>query len=361
VIATAGSLTTITPITVAERPKTSLGGITFQADWTGLADLYTEVSITGATASTIDAQVDTDVVRIQQDYGRAYASRSRVYVFASTSSFATGLQTIFGADPSEAQILSRAAGIYSPMVDAVAIDWQKVAGDVPLSAARHELTHRMEHQLAQTGDLPAWFNEGNARFEELTVAGNQHTAVQGRFTAASMAATGTLLSLADMTSQAIWNARPDIGGFYQYYEAAEVVRLIRDRVGTAGVVRILELVGAGVTFDDAYAAVTGETVDRLAVSLAPRLAVSAATYPGIATAPDTTAGPGMQIVFYGFPPNSLMTYSVSGGGGTSGNRLALVTPYGTASTYLDQQWQPGTYTINAVYGGGTVTATAVKR
>jgi len=53
----------------------------------------------------------------------------------------------------------------------VFIDWPVVSVDAQLTAIRHELTHMMERQLAPQASLPAWFNEGNARLEELTIAG----------------------------------------------------------------------------------------------------------------------------------------------------------------------------------------------
>jgi hypothetical protein len=68
----------------------------------------------------------------------------------------------------------------------------------------------------------------------------------------------------------------------------------------------------------------------------------------------------MTIVFFGFAPASQMTYSVTGAGGSSVPRTVVVSAYGTAATYLDQQWQPGTYTITATYPGGSVSATGVK-
>jgi len=360
VTATFGGLSASAAITVAERPTATVGGITFQIDGTGAADVYTEIGITGAAASTIASQVDTDVAQIQSDYGRAYDSRSRLYIFASTPSYTNGLQTIFGYDPSLAQTLSTSAGIYSTGLDAVAIDWSKVSADVPLGAARHELTHRMEHQIAGFVDLPAWFNEGNARGEEYTITGNLHSAVLGRYDAASMAATGTLLSLADMTSQTAWNARPGQAGTYQYYEAAELVRLIRDRVSAAGVIRILELMGAGEAFEAAYADVAAESFATFAASYPARLRAVAPSYPGITTAPDTVAGPGLSIVFYGFAPGSQMTYTVTGPGASSAPRTVAVSAYGTASTYLDQQWPAGTYSVTATYAGGSVSATGVK-
>jgi hypothetical protein len=147
---------------------------------------------------------------------------------------------------------------------------------------------------------------------------------------------------------------------YQYYAAAEAMRLIRDRISNAGVIRMLELIGAGASFEDAYAAVTAEPFSAFSSSYAARIRAIAPAYPGITTAPDTVAGPGMSIVFFGFGPNTQITYTVSGAGSTSIPRTVAVSPYGTTSTYLGAQWQPGTYTITATYSGGSVSTTGVK-
>jgi hypothetical protein len=175
-----------------------------------------------------------------------------------------------------------------------------------------------------------------------------------------MAATVTLFTLSELSSQVTWNARSGQAATNQYYEAAELVRLVRDHISTAGIIRMLELMGAGEGFEAAYADVAAEPFSTFAASYAARLRAIAPSYPGITTAPDTVAGAGLSIVFYGFAPGSQMTYSVSGAGASSVPRTVVVSAYGTASTYLDQLWQPGTYTITATYAGGSVSATGVK-
>ncbi|HEU5288951.1 MAG TPA: hypothetical protein VFV20_11160, partial [Candidatus Limnocylindria bacterium] len=226
VTASAAGLSSSVAISVAERPTAFVGGISFQVDASGLADVHTESPIRDTDASTIAVQVDLDVVAIQADYGRAFATRPRLYVLGSTQTYAGALQTILGLDAARAQQLaSTSAGLYSPSVNAIAIDWSKVRDIVPLTTARHELTHMMEEQIAGGASMPAWFNEGNARWEELTVAGSQYIAMNGRYATASMAATGTLFSLSDLSSQSTWNARSGLAGTYQYHEAQEAVRL----------------------------------------------------------------------------------------------------------------------------------------
>ena len=358
--ATAGDASATLTITVAQRPLVQVSGMSFSLDGTGLADVYTEPSITGAVASTLATEVDLDVVRIQADYGRAFASRSQLYVLGSSTTYANALQAVFRYDPEEARQLSvTTAGLYLLGADAVVIDWSKVRGIVPLTAARHELTHRMEEQIAGAATLPAWLNEGNARLEELTAPGTGWLNMTITYGAASMAATGTLFTLADMTSQGVWNARSGLGGQYEYYAAAQAVRQLRDRVGMTGVLRILEVMSAGASLPEAYAFVAGEPFDAFAAAYPARTRAVAPSYPGIATATDTVAGPGLSIIFYGFLPGATVSYSITGGG-SAGYNTVRASDYGTYSSFLGSDWPAGTYTISASWSGGVVTTTATK-
>src|SRR5262249_5590089 len=154
----------------------------------------------------------------------------------TTSSFTQALQTILGLTQSEAATAGPAAtGIWEHNAtgQGIAIDWQKQSAALPVSAIRHELTHWMEHQI-MGGSFPAWFDEGNARSEEFTVANGQSRINQNKYGAASMAATNTLFTLADMTDINTWNNRAGLAGIVQYYAASQAVQFLRQDLGLAG-------------------------------------------------------------------------------------------------------------------------------
>ena len=359
VTATSGGASATVALTVAQRPIVDVSGLLFALDGSGRADVYTEPTITGSDASTFVAQVDQDVARVEGDHGRAYATRPRLFFLRTTATYANALQAIFEYDADTARQLSTTtAGLYLPSPNAVLIDWSKVRGSVPLSAPRHELTHMMESQIAGGAFIPAWFNEGSARLEELTIPETRYLAMVSAYGAASMAASGTLFSLADLRSQAAWNARDGLAGQFQYHAASQAVRQLRDRIGMTGTLRILGAMGAGMSFEEAYAFVAGEAFDAFAASYVARTLALATTYPGIATAPDTVVGPGLSIMFYGFRPGSLISYSVSGAGSSSSSTFA--TQYGTYVSFLGSDWPAGTYTITATWSGGVVTTVATK-
>jgi len=84
-----------------------------------------------------------------------------------------------------------------------------------------------------------------------------------------------------------------------------------------------------------------------------------ATYPNIATATDTSEGPGLTIMLYGFPPNTSVTLGITG---PSNNVPSArnVDQYGTYLTFLDSRFAQGSYTITATWSGGSVSASAAK-
>jgi hypothetical protein len=358
--ATAGPATGTASITVTPPATATVGGIAFRVDAGGPADIFTESSISAADVSKIVTQTGVDIAAIQTDYGRKFAIRPTLYVMATTASFTNAARTIFGSSQTEAQTLSTSLGFYAPNKHATATDWQKVlASQPPLSNLRHELTHMMEGEISGSVDLPAWFNEGNARLEDLTVTGSAYKVLTNRFGAASMVATGTALPLTDLVSQEAWNARPFPIGSFQYFEASQAAQLLRTDVGTAGVIRILEAMGRGQTFDAAYATVAGQPLSTFYATASMRIRAIAPTYPGIATAADTPEGAGMAFMFYGLPPNAPITVTI-GGAASSVPQSATASSIGTYSSYLNAGWPAGTYTFTATWNGGSVSSSGTK-
>ena len=357
VSATAGTVTATARITVVAPTTTTVGGISFRLDVSGPADVYTETTVSSTDSSSIVLQVNADVGAVQADLGRRFALRPKVYVLATASTYGTAMQTIFAFTPLEAQqIVTSSQGVFIRSSGAVAANWQSVSETKPLVTFRHELTHMMENQIAPNVDSVAWFNEGNARLEEFTVPGSQWRAMRARFGAASMAATNTLFAISDLTSRDVWNARTDPALNNQYHEASQLVQLLRNDLGQAGVLRILEQMGTGQSFESAYATQAGRPFSSFSVDAPARLRAISASYPAIATAIDNPRGAGLSFMAYGFTPGSQVTIFINGP--ASANPLTVtVASIGTYFTYLDASWPPGVYTVTASGAGGTVSAT----
>ena len=357
VTATAGTIMATASVTIVPPTTTTVGGITFKVDAAGPADVYTQTSISSSDSSSIVVQVNADVTAVQTDLGRRFAARPKVYVMTTTSSYGTAMQTIFGYSAAQAQqIATNSQGVFVAHAAALAANWQGLSRTKPVTTLRHELTHMMEHQIAANVDSVAWFNEGNANIEEFTIAGDQWDSMLSRYGASSMAATNTLLSFAEITSRDLWNARAEPALTNQYYQSTQLVQLLRNDVGQAGVLRILELMGTGQSFESAYAAQAGRPFSAFASGAATRLRAIAPSHPGVATATDNPLGAGLSFELFGFVPSSQVTVFVSGPA-SSTPRTVTVSSIGTYFNYLDSSWPPGTYTVSATSSGGTVTAT----
>lgn len=357
VSATAGTVAATARLTVVAPTTTTVGGITFRLDVSGAADIYTETTVSATDSSSILVQANADVSAVQTDFGRRFAVRPKIYVMTTTSTYATAMQTIFGYTPAQAQqIATNSQGLFKPGSFAVAANWQVVSRAKPLTTIRHELAHMIEHQIAPNIDSVVWFNEGNANLEEFTIPGDQWDTMLSRYSAASMAATNTLFAIPDITSREVWNARPDPALSNQYHQASQLVQLLRSDLGQAGVLRIIELMGAGQSFESAYAVQAGRPFSSFAVNAAARLRAVSASYPAVATATDNPRGAGLSFVLYGFTPGAQATLFINGPA-TSIPRTVTVGPIGTYFSYLDAAWPPGTYTVSATWSGGTVTAT----
>ncbi len=360
--ATTGTLSASVPVTVQGQQTRTVGGFTFVVQSLQGVDLYVQDAISVTDRSTLTTAAPADVVQVQADFARAYALRPQVYAFASTSAFTQGLQTVLGVSATQATTTGAVVtGIWvnNAAGESIGIDWQKQAVQLPVSAMRHELTHWMEHQIAGNGAMPAWFDEGNARSEEFTVANGQSRVNQNRYGAASMSATNTLFSLADMTDVNTWNSRSGLAGIYQYYAASQAVQFLRSDLGMAGVVRIIDLVAQGIAFSDAYTTVSAQPFSAFSSAYATRVRLLSLSYPGIVTATDTQRGPGMTIELYGFTPGAQVTMTIAGPV-SSVPATRTIDQFGTFTTFLDSQWPTGTYTITATWTGGVVTTTGVK-
>jgi len=155
------------------QPPITIGGLNFTVASGARADVYVETTIPKADATKLAAQVDLDVARIESDFGRAFTGRPVLYAFGSEGSANVGNLTIAHMDTQDAiDLAQKENGFYDPSTRAIFLNWFQFT-TVPLNTPRHELTHALIAQLA--GPLtfvPAWFNEGNARLEELTVPGS---------------------------------------------------------------------------------------------------------------------------------------------------------------------------------------------
>jgi len=255
------------------QPPITLGGLSFNPASTARADVYAETTITKNDAISIGAVIDGDIAQIEADFGRTFTGRPTLIVFASPRSAIIGIQTIALRTALEATQFANRAGLFDLQTGNVFLIWSNV-GRWPINTTRHELTHLLFHQIAGARTpLPAWFNEGNAVLEELTTPGSSWEASVFHHTAASAASLSpsALVPLAGLVSQGSWNVRVRPLSLFQYYEASEAARFLRQDVGAAGTMVILDLMRRGQTFDAAFLAMTGKSTETFASEFPARL------------------------------------------------------------------------------------------
>jgi hypothetical protein len=368
ITATAGNAFETIQLSVVPPVSVTKGGISFLRRTTGSTDFYAESTVSRFTAGAINTQINADVAKIQQDYGRSFAARPEVYLLATDSSYETAQTQILGLAPTFVSSLSIAdpvesAGVY--FQKRVAMDLARIGNSIPFTTARHELAHMMIDEITGDERVPAWLNEGSARLQEFTIPGALWWRTVEEHRAVSMAVNGRQLSTAELTSQGAWNSREGLLGRYQYAEASQIVQILRNEIGFAAQLQILTLIGAGRTFEESYAAVTGRSWADFAASVPERLR-ALATSPGIAFAPDTTAGAGPHgptFVIYGYAPNSSVTLSITGAatGFTNSGRFQVLDEFGVYWSWLGTNWPADTYTFTLTASGApTVTKTVTK-
>ena len=358
VTATFGTLTATAAVTVAATTLTT-GGFTFNIRTTASADVYVERTITTADAQTVATTVDADVTGVQRTYGRTFATRPPVYVFPTTSTYTTGLQTVLEMSAEEAAVAgAQTSGVFrwqtgpSGTTTRVGLNWERIKAERPVTTIRHELAHMMIQQVTQETEakpVPAWINEGSAVLEEFTISGTEYLRMRNRYTAASMVAARNYFTVADLTSQDTWNARTGAAATAQYYEASQITQLLRDDIGTAGVIRIFDLMGQGQQFDAAFLAVSGKTVATFSSTVPSRLQALSQVYPYIATAPDEPGGPGLSYLLYGFAPSSTVNLDIVGAasGFQNTTKSWTVDAYGVRFIYFGPDWPADSYRMTA--------------
>ena len=315
------------------------------------ADLFVEATVTGTDRTRIARAVDRDAEQLERDYGRSFARRPAVYVFATRISFATGLQRLFGARATDAGLLAAAnGGVTLPRYGAVAINLENVPADRDLAIVRHELTHALVHEIVgPDATLPAWFDEGLATLEERRLRVDDDAT---RDTAITL----TLLAdgrgdLAALGSPAQWVTQNAALDGKAYTVAAEATRVLRERVTAEGLVRILEETGRGTAFATAYANVGGEALADFERAFPARLS----SQYGQARIVVRPSAEGVRWSASGFAPGAAVTVAIEGAAYRV-EYTATADRYGMYEAVFGGTAPSGEYAIRATGRGGRATA-----
>lgn len=268
-------------------------------------DLRVEAGIPATEILRVATALDNAAERVERVFGRPFSERPRVLLFATPASFARGAEEIFDYAPATAVL---AANSYSGIVDqatlTIAVDWRAVGGDLSGLLA-HELVHVMVRDITGRGArLPAWFEEGFATI----IQHEDALAADTDALAAESLHSNDVVTLAELATLADWHRSFALVGRTQYAVAALAVRTMESRVGQEGVVTALVAVGAGATFEDAYAALESGSLGDFVASFD-------AVKPGnakIAVTRTTGASGDLGWTLYSFAPKSVVRVHISG-------------------------------------------------
>ena len=323
------------------------------------AELLVERVIDDADKDALALQVRDDLVAVQREFGWTLRGRPQIGVFATSTSYAWGLRSMFGYSQATADwVADNSVAFFEPAVRGITVNWQAVRERRPIAAIRHELTHVVTLEACEPRcDLvPAWLNEGQARLAEATIPGADWRMFRVRYEAASMAATASLKPLARLVTQAQWNGLVDWDGYYKYQQAARATELLREDVGgDAPMARLYARIRRGDDVAAAYAALSGRSFDAFARTLSARMLAAAPPGPAIALIAPGPEGKGVSYLLYGFAPESHAALRVVS---RRVNELLdiAVSPQGAHFATIDDTYPPGDYMLS-IEGVATVTLT----
>ena len=283
-------------------------GLPFTSSATARADLFVESSLGTDFARTLTSKVDGDIASLEQEFGRTLESRPSIYIFATRSNFALGLQKAFGVRGPDAGVLAAAnGGIALTRQNAIVINLQNVNAK-DLAVVRHELTHTMVHQMiGADGSIPTWLHEGIATTQERRGTDNELASARNASTALSVLSAGNA-TLEDLEPAEQWIQRNATLGGQAYTVSAEAVRLLEERVSHEGLLRILDGVGRGESFGAAFAAEAGESLGDFERAFPARLAADQ----GSARVVQAPHADGVRWSIAGFTPGKPVTISIDG-------------------------------------------------
>jgi hypothetical protein len=349
IVARTGDLSGAAEVTARCPPTAneSRGAYTFRVICASSGDIWLEQGISDVDADTLVRTLDGDVGQVQGLFARRFNGRVAVLIFRTTAGFREGIGSVLKApDPGEF-----AGGVFVPP-SSVVINWERSRRTRPLTTMRHELTHLMISNVVGGHDsaVPAWLHEGWARLEEQTVPGSSWMADEATYCAASLGASGALPRLTDLATQQAFNAFGTSHGEAAYFIGSQAVRLLIDDLTAPGLIRVLDGMSRGGSFDGQYRVATTKTLDEFVSAYPARLRSLAGATPGAVATAESPFANSTSFLVYGFPANSSVSVTV-------GRNPTVGRPIDENGCYLGTlgpDWPPGTYAVTASGAAGTV-------
>ena len=355
---------TPTPFVPCPSPQKLVGDVSVVPLCVPGANVLTENGIEYSDLHALYDQVVDDLAAVQREFDRTLRRQPTIEVFATTSSYRTGLVYEFGySGATAAFVAENSVAFFEPDLRMILVNWGAVRERRPIAAIRHELTHyaTLEACVPRCDLVPAWLNEGQARLAEATIPGGEWRLVRVRYEAASMVATDTLMPLWGLVSQGQWNAITSWAGYYKYQQAARATELLKEDIGGAQpLARLYDGLRSGDDVARAYARLTGRSFDSFVGGLASRFADAVPAGPAIITTPGPQGDHGIGYLLYGFAPEEKLTLRVTGRRSDETEEIT-VSPQGAYFSEIPSQYPSGTYVFTATSGSTRASARVDKR
>ena len=328
------------------------------------ASVFVENSVAGDDLRVLYDQVTSDLAFVQQEFAWTLRRQPTIDVFATTTSYRTGLiQELGYSGATAAFVAENSVAFFEPDLRLILVNWEMVRDRRPIAAIRHELTHFVTLEACEPRcDLvPAWLNEGQARLAEATMPGGEWRLLRVRYEAASMVATNTLMPLSTLITQGQWNNITSWAGYYKYQEAARATELLRGDIGgTRPIARLYEQLRGGEDVARAYASLTGRSFDSFVSGLSERFAEGIPRGPAIVMTAGPQAGHGVGYLLYGFGSEEQVTLRIVGRR-TEEVEEITVSPQGAHFAEIVDRYPPGTYVIAVTKGENVVASTRFEK
>ena len=270
------------------------------------ADVRVEPGIPAPEVVRLASSVDGAISHIEQVFGRSFSTKPRILVFASRTSFAHGTQELFGYSPeTAASVAASYGGVFDSQTLTIAVSWQSLAGSNLPRLLAHELAHLATREMAgQDAVLPAWFEEGLAAEIE---AGDAGIDMDAQLAARSLLANAprtldTIATLAD------WHREYAKLGTALYAVSAEIVGAIEAQIGNRAMFALLDEVGHGARFQDAFRAHAGEDLDGFLARFTGNVEFQPTVVVGSVADPSGN----LRWTLTGFAPNTDVLITITG-------------------------------------------------
>jgi len=275
---------------------------------TARADVRVESGVPGPEVVRLATTVDNAIARVERIFDRPFTTKPRILVFATRASFARATEDLFGYSHQTAtNVAASYGGVFDPETLTIAVSWQSTAATDLSGLLAHELTHLATREIiGQSAVVPAWFEEGLAAKIQ---AGDKGIGGDAQLAARSLLANAPRM-LDTVTTLAEWHRAHARIGDALYAVSAETVRAIEAQIGSDGLLALLDEVGRGARFEDAYRVRTGEGLEEFIARFTGELALR----PSVAVGRAADQSGNVRWTLSGFAPNSDVRLTITGRG-----------------------------------------------